>query len=56
MFLEESGVIFLFPEEKKHDGGMSILMNFFKSLGKNPSRVPQIRVFINLKKFRDRVG
>ena len=49
MFLEESGVIFPF-----RSGGKSIpFMNFFKSLGKNPLRVP---LFINLKKFRGRVG
>ena len=35
MFLRESGVIFLFPEQKKRDGGKFILINFFKSLGKN---------------------
>ena len=53
MFVEESGVIFPFLEQRKHDGGKSILMNFFKGLGKNSSRVP---LFINLKKFRGRVG
>ena len=53
MFLEESGVIFPFPEKRKRDCGKSILMNFFKSLGKNPWRVP---LFINLKNFRGRVG
>ena len=48
MLLEESGVSFPFPESKNLHGGKSILMNFFKSFGKNPPRVP---LFINLKKF-----
>ena len=48
MFLQESGVIFPFPESKKLDGGKSILMNFFESFAKNPTGVP---LFINLKKF-----
>ena len=38
---------------KKCDGGKSKLMNFFKSLRKNPSRIPFV---INLRKFRGRVG
>ena len=53
MFLEECGVIFLFWNKKKRDGGKSILMNFSKRLGKNPSR---FLLFINLKKFRGHVG
>ena len=53
MFLEESSVIFSFLESKKGDCGKSILKNFFRNLGKNPSRVP---LFINLKKFRGCIG
>ena len=53
MFLEEDGVIFPFPQQKERDGGKSIIINFFKSLGKNPSRVS---LFINLKIFRECVG
>ena len=36
---------------KKCNGGKSKLMNFFKSLRKNPSRIPFV---INLRKFRAR--
>ena len=39
---------FLFSRIKKHDGGKSIIINFFKSLSKKPSRVS---FFIDLKKF-----
>ena len=53
MFLEESGVVFSILEQKKQDGGKFILMNFYESLRKIPSRVP---FFINLKKFRGCVG
>ena len=53
MLLEESSVIFPFPEYKKRHGGKSILINFFKSLGKKYLRV---LLFNNLKKFRGHVG
>ena len=32
MLSDEGGVIFPFPEQKEHDGGKSIIINFFKSL------------------------
>ena len=51
MFLEESGIIFPFPEKKKRNGGKSIPMKIFKSLRKNPLIAPR---FIDLKNFRGR--
>ena len=42
----------LFWNKKWHHGGKSILINFYESLRKNPSRVP---FFINLKKLWGRV-